>query len=192
VTVEEGWPQNGVGATSRRSIMEQAFDYLDAPVARVTGKDVPMPYAANLEKLALAECRRGGRGRQSRHVSAAGTEGVKVNAVIAVLAADGEDVGAAATSGDAAPKAEANQDKAPISPPVAEMSAKPTEGGAVPPSSQREAPLLARRPSPPQTGEIGQPPAKGAPLHRRSRAASPGKPGSTWPRFQAPARMAAW
>jgi len=34
-------------------VMEQAFDYLDAPVARVTGKDVPMPYAANLEKLAL-------------------------------------------------------------------------------------------------------------------------------------------
>jgi pyruvate dehydrogenase E1 component beta subunit len=34
-------------------IMEQAFDFLDAPVARVTGKDVPMPYAANLEKLAL-------------------------------------------------------------------------------------------------------------------------------------------
>ena len=38
---------------SPRAIMEQAFDYLDAPVARVSGKDVPMPYAANLEKLAL-------------------------------------------------------------------------------------------------------------------------------------------
>jgi len=53
VTVEEGWKQSGVGAEIAAQIMEQAFDYLDAPVARVTGKDVPMPYAANLEKLAL-------------------------------------------------------------------------------------------------------------------------------------------
>jgi pyruvate dehydrogenase E1 component beta subunit len=53
VTVEEGWPQGGVGADIAARIMEQAFDYLDAPVTRVSGKDVPMPYAANLEKLAL-------------------------------------------------------------------------------------------------------------------------------------------
>jgi pyruvate dehydrogenase E1 component beta subunit len=53
VTVEEGFPQSGVGAEIAARIMEEAFDYLDAPVARVTGKDVPMPYAANLEKLAL-------------------------------------------------------------------------------------------------------------------------------------------
>jgi pyruvate dehydrogenase E1 component beta subunit len=53
VTVEEGWRQSGVGAEIAAQIMENAFDYLDAPVARVTGKDVPMPYAANLEKLAL-------------------------------------------------------------------------------------------------------------------------------------------
>jgi pyruvate dehydrogenase E1 component beta subunit len=53
VTVEEGFPQSGVGAEVAMRIMENAFDYLDAPVARVTGKDVPMPYAANLEKLAL-------------------------------------------------------------------------------------------------------------------------------------------
>jgi len=53
VTVEEGWQQNGVGAEIAARIMEQAFDYLDAPVMRVSGKDVPMPYAANLEKLAL-------------------------------------------------------------------------------------------------------------------------------------------
>src|ERR1700682_4157136 len=53
VTVEEGWKQSGVGAEIAARVMEQAFDYLDAPVARVTGKDVPMPYAANLEKLAL-------------------------------------------------------------------------------------------------------------------------------------------
>jgi pyruvate dehydrogenase E1 component beta subunit len=53
VTVEEGFPQSGVGAEIAARIMEQAFDYLDAPVMRVTGKDVPMPYAANLEKLAL-------------------------------------------------------------------------------------------------------------------------------------------
>ena len=53
VAVEEGWPQSGVTAEIGMRIMEAAFDYLDAPVARVTGKDVPMPYAANLEKLAL-------------------------------------------------------------------------------------------------------------------------------------------
>ncbi len=53
VVVEEGWQQCGVGAEVAARIMEHAFDYLDAPVARVSGKDVPMPYAANLEKLAL-------------------------------------------------------------------------------------------------------------------------------------------
>jgi pyruvate dehydrogenase E1 component beta subunit len=53
VTVEEGWPQSGVGSEIVAQLMEKAFDYLDAPVLRVTGKDVPMPYAANLEKLAL-------------------------------------------------------------------------------------------------------------------------------------------
>jgi pyruvate dehydrogenase E1 component subunit beta len=53
VTVEEGWQQNGVGAELAARIMERAFDYLDAPVVRVSGKEVPMPYAANLEKLAL-------------------------------------------------------------------------------------------------------------------------------------------
>jgi len=53
VVVEEGWPQSGIGAEIAARIMEQAFDYLDAPVGRVSGKDVPMPYAANLEKLAL-------------------------------------------------------------------------------------------------------------------------------------------
>ena len=53
VTVEEGWLQSGVGAEIAARIMEQAFDYLDAPVARVGAKDVPLPYANNLEKLAL-------------------------------------------------------------------------------------------------------------------------------------------
>ncbi|HPG02054.1 MAG: pyruvate dehydrogenase complex E1 component subunit beta [Methylobacteriaceae bacterium] len=53
VTVEEGWPQSGVGAEISAQIMTEAFDYLDAPVIRICGKDVPMPYAANLEKLAL-------------------------------------------------------------------------------------------------------------------------------------------
>ena len=53
VTVEEGWKQSGVGAEIAARVMEQAFDYLDAPIERVAGKDVPMPYAANLEKLAL-------------------------------------------------------------------------------------------------------------------------------------------
>src|SRR5712672_2300378 len=53
VTVEEGWPQAGIGAEIAARVIEHAFDYLDAPVLRVSGKDVPMPYAANLEKLAL-------------------------------------------------------------------------------------------------------------------------------------------
>jgi pyruvate dehydrogenase E1 component beta subunit len=53
VVVEQGWPQSGVGAEIAAMVMEQAFDWLDAPVARVTGKDVPMPYAANLEAMAL-------------------------------------------------------------------------------------------------------------------------------------------
>jgi pyruvate dehydrogenase E1 component subunit beta len=53
VTVEEGWQQSGVGAEIAARIMTYAFDYLDAPIARVSGKELPMPYAANLEKLAL-------------------------------------------------------------------------------------------------------------------------------------------
>ena len=53
VTVEEGWPQGAVGNYISSVIMQEAFDYLDAPVINCTGKDVPMPYAANLEKLAL-------------------------------------------------------------------------------------------------------------------------------------------
>ena len=53
VTVEEGWQQSGVGAEIAARVMLDAFDYLDAPVTRVSAKDVPMPYAANLEKLAL-------------------------------------------------------------------------------------------------------------------------------------------
>ncbi|MES2907052.1 MAG: transketolase C-terminal domain-containing protein [Pseudomonadota bacterium] len=53
VVIEEGWQQSGIGSEISARIMEEAFDYLDAPVMRVSGKDVPMPYAANLEKLAL-------------------------------------------------------------------------------------------------------------------------------------------
>ncbi|MEM1398715.1 MAG: pyruvate dehydrogenase complex E1 component subunit beta [Pseudomonadota bacterium] len=55
VSVEEGWPACGIGAELGMVAMEQAFDYLDAPVARVTAKDVPLPYAANLEALALPQ-----------------------------------------------------------------------------------------------------------------------------------------
>lgn len=55
VTVEEGWPVAGIGSELAAVIMEEAFDYLDAPVTRVTGKDIPMPYAVNLEKLALPQ-----------------------------------------------------------------------------------------------------------------------------------------
>ena len=53
VTFEEGWPQGSVGNYISSVIMQEAFDYLDAPVINCTGKDVPMPYAANLEKHAL-------------------------------------------------------------------------------------------------------------------------------------------
>ena len=55
VSVEEGWPFAGIGSELGMMLMEQAFDYLDAPVARVAGADVPMPYAANLEALALPQ-----------------------------------------------------------------------------------------------------------------------------------------
>ena len=55
VTCEEGFPFAGLGSEIAMQVMEQAFDWLDAPIARVTGKDVPMPYAANLEKLALPQ-----------------------------------------------------------------------------------------------------------------------------------------
>ena len=53
VSVEEGWPFAGIGAELAAVVMEHAFDWLDAPVARVAGEDVPMPYAANLEALAI-------------------------------------------------------------------------------------------------------------------------------------------
>jgi pyruvate dehydrogenase E1 component beta subunit len=53
VSVEEGWPFAGIGSELAAVAMEQCFDWLDAPVVRVHGADVPMPYAANLEKLAL-------------------------------------------------------------------------------------------------------------------------------------------
>jgi len=55
ISVEEGWPQSGIGSEIAAMVMEQAFDYLDAPVMRVCGQDVPMPYAANLEQLALPQ-----------------------------------------------------------------------------------------------------------------------------------------
>ena len=53
VTVEEGWPFAGIGAEIAAIVMENAFDMLDAPVARVSGADLPMPYAANLEAATL-------------------------------------------------------------------------------------------------------------------------------------------
>jgi pyruvate dehydrogenase E1 component beta subunit len=55
VTVEEGWPFAGIGAEIAMQIIEHAFDWLDAPPVRVAGLDVPLPYAANLEKLALPQ-----------------------------------------------------------------------------------------------------------------------------------------
>jgi pyruvate dehydrogenase E1 component beta subunit len=65
VSVEEGWPFAGIGSEMAALMMEQAFDYLDAPVKRVCAIDVPLPYAANLEKLALP---------QAEHVVAAAKE----------------------------------------------------------------------------------------------------------------------
>jgi len=55
VTCEEGWGYAGIGSEVASVVMEQAFDWLDAPVKRIAGKDVPMPYAANLEVLALPQ-----------------------------------------------------------------------------------------------------------------------------------------
>jgi pyruvate dehydrogenase E1 component beta subunit len=55
VTVEEGWPYAGIGAEVAMQVIEHAFDWLDAPPVRVHGVDVPLPYAANLEKLALPQ-----------------------------------------------------------------------------------------------------------------------------------------
>jgi pyruvate dehydrogenase E1 component beta subunit len=55
VSVEEGWPLAGIGSEIAALMMEHAFDHLDAPVVRVTGADVPMPYAANLERLTLPQ-----------------------------------------------------------------------------------------------------------------------------------------
>jgi pyruvate dehydrogenase E1 component beta subunit len=55
VTVEEGWPFAGIGAEINMQVLEHAFDWLDAPPVRVHGVDVPLPYAANLEKLALPQ-----------------------------------------------------------------------------------------------------------------------------------------
>jgi pyruvate dehydrogenase E1 component beta subunit len=53
VTVEQGWPVCSIGSEISSQVVELAFDYLDAPPLKITGRDVPMPYAANLEKLAL-------------------------------------------------------------------------------------------------------------------------------------------
>jgi pyruvate dehydrogenase E1 component beta subunit len=55
VTAEEGWPTGGVGAEITALMMEHAFDDLDAPIVRVTAKDIPLPYAANLERLSLPQ-----------------------------------------------------------------------------------------------------------------------------------------
>ena len=55
VSVEEGWPFSGIGAEIAAIVMEECFDWLDAPLKRVAGRDVPLPYAANLERLALPQ-----------------------------------------------------------------------------------------------------------------------------------------
>jgi pyruvate dehydrogenase E1 component beta subunit len=53
IVVEEGWPHGGVGANLAALVQEQAFDHLDAPIGRVTGADVPMPYSKPLEQIAF-------------------------------------------------------------------------------------------------------------------------------------------
>ena len=58
VNVEEGWPVAGIGSEIAALLMERAFDHLDAPLVRVAAVDVPMPYAANLEALALPDAAR--------------------------------------------------------------------------------------------------------------------------------------
>ncbi len=55
VSVEEGWPFAGIGSEIAAIVMEECFDWLDAPLRRVAGKDVPLPYAANLERLATPQ-----------------------------------------------------------------------------------------------------------------------------------------
>ena len=56
VTVEEGWPQHGIGAEIAGLVMEsEAFDYLDAPLERIAGADVPMPYSVSIERLAVPQ-----------------------------------------------------------------------------------------------------------------------------------------
>ena len=55
VAIEEGWPFAGIGSEIAATVMEQCFDWLDAPLKRVSGKDIPLPYAANLEKLAVPQ-----------------------------------------------------------------------------------------------------------------------------------------
>jgi pyruvate dehydrogenase E1 component beta subunit len=55
VAIEEGWPFAGIGSEIAALVMEECFDWLDAPLKRVTGKDVPLPYAANLERLAVPQ-----------------------------------------------------------------------------------------------------------------------------------------
>ncbi|MDP3898612.1 MAG: pyruvate dehydrogenase complex dihydrolipoamide acetyltransferase [Mesorhizobium sp.] len=119
-------------------------------------------------------------GTVAKLVVAAGTEGVKVNAVIAILAAEGEDVGAVAKGGGTAPakaeaeapkappaKAEVKQDVTPNSRPVGERSATPTEGGAVPKASQSVTPPTALPGNSPTRAEISQSRAFASPLARR-------------------------
>ena len=55
ITAEEGWPTAGIGAEISAMVMQRAFDYLDAPITRIGGSDVPLPYAANLESQALPQ-----------------------------------------------------------------------------------------------------------------------------------------
>ena len=58
IAVDEGWPSMGVASEVAFRVMDEAFDYLDAPIKRVTAEDVPLPYASNLEKMALPSAKK--------------------------------------------------------------------------------------------------------------------------------------
>ena len=242
VSVEEGWPFAGIGAELAAQMMDHAFDWLDAPVKRVAGLDIPLPYAANLEKMALpqADEHRQGRPRSLQSLGARpmsinilmpalsptmtegklakwhvkvgdevksgqviceietdkatmeveavdegkigqivvpeGAEGVKVNAVIAILLEEGETevkgAPAPAAPAPAAPKAEA-----PAAPAPAQAGAC-TEAGAAPARPTARSQPAARR-------------ADSASSPRRSPSASRPTRASTSRASRAPARTAA-
>ena len=85
VSVEEGWPFAGIGSELAAQMMEHAFDWLDAPVKRVAGLDVPLPYAANLEKMALPQAEQHRRGRARSLQSLEAEQAMSINILMPAL-----------------------------------------------------------------------------------------------------------